>query len=217
MGYKRGPQWGSSTAAAISTAKQLARVDLAEPRDLTVYLYGWNTPDGSNNTAGFYNVTIGAGGVATVLPRVVTPARGRALHFVSRALQVDADPPGFALPAGTLAKAHVGLGRPTEYILQNAIASAGGGVSAAVTLPPFVVSATIVGRFTSGVPLHGPPTADVEIEVAQANDPLFTTGIRYLLSALTDGEIPIDQSSGYWRVRSPTTAALVNYEHKTIS
>lgn len=217
MGYKRGPQWGSSTAAAISTAKQLARVDLAEPRDLTVYLYGWNTPDGSNNTAGFYNVTIGAGGVATVLPRVVTPARGRALHFVSRALQVDADPPGFALPAGTLAKAHVGLGRPTEYILSNAIVAAGGGVSLPVTLPPFVVSVAIVGKFASGAAPHGPASADVEVQVAQANDPLFATPIRYLLSALSNGEIPIDQSSGFWRLSCPTTGALVNYEVKTIS
>lgn len=215
VGYKRGPMWGSSTPANVSIAKQLARVELDQPADFTIYLYGWQSADGTNNTAGFYNVTIGSGGTAFKLDRVTVPARGRVLHFVSKSIQVDADPPGFAIPAGSVAKAHVGIGRPNDLILQNAVACGGGGTSAIVTLPPFVTEARIVDAFGTGaVPLPAIP-ADVRIEVAQANDPTFAFAIVYLRSALTDGVIPIDQSSGFWRVVCPTGGALLNYQHKT--
>lgn len=213
MGYKRGPMWGSTCAADVSASKQLARVELEEPRDVTVYLYGWNTPDSSNNTAGFYDISIGAGGTAFKLERVAAAARGRVLHFVTANLVVDAVPPGFSLPARTMAKAHIGLGRPTESTFQNGLGS-----NSIIPLPPWTTQLQIVAAFTAGSNPPGPAPADAQVQVAQANDPLFTSPVAYELKNLMNGIVPISQMSGFFRVMTNNPGGMtIAYQVKTLT
>lgn len=221
MGFKRPIQWGTSALAAIAVSKQLVRIDLPEPRDVTVYLHGWFSPDGKNGVSGFYSITAGAGGVANIERRITVPVRGCVIHYVTQTLQVDSEPPGFPVTPDLVSKAHAGFGRPSERVINSAITAGAGNFSQPVKLPEWVTESRIVAANGFGATPIPPLPAGALIQVAQANDPTFSSAAleTYPLSAiLTNGVIPLTPMSGYWRIGAPVAGdVMVHYQHRVLS
>lgn len=122
MGVQRKipPQWGTSfqqAGPAGTTTKQLVRVRLDRPQDITVYLAGAMQSD-ANSFIGpvptQYRVSIGSGGVALEQGYLYAPAVGVARHFVADAIDVDVTPPALVAPFTRSVAALCALGRPID-------------------------------------------------------------------------------------------------------
>lgn len=196
------PNWGRTQPAATNTAQQLARVTLAEPGDLVAYLYGWDTPNHTNNVLGRYKVTYGAGGTSTQ-ETIQVPARGLVLHYVTSVLEIDTLE-NQSPPLQSISKAHIGLGRPTPWVSYTLSGAASATAGTTISIPQWTTSLRILGQFGSaGGPPPAPklPVTTGLVEVAGANDPTFLTpsGI-YRIADLFDGYVPFGENDGFVRL-----------------
>jgi hypothetical protein len=114
------PQWGTSYSQigpAGASTKQLVRVRLERPQDITVYLEGALQSDAGSFIGPVpvqYRVSIGSGGVAIEQGYVYAPAVGVARHFVADAVDVDVAPAALVAPYSRRVAAMCALGRPIE-------------------------------------------------------------------------------------------------------
>lgn len=113
MGRTIVPQWGRTVVrqgTVLPANQQLVRIDLAEPRDVTLYLSGFRGVSGGTSGPGAYAVTWGCGAAESQV--VLAPTVGVAWHVVATRVTVNAqlDQAG----AGNLqAQAFAALGRPS--------------------------------------------------------------------------------------------------------
>ena len=200
--------WGRSQPARTNVPTQLARVQRATPADFTIYLYGWDTPEGTNNVLGRYTLTYGAGGIAT-REEVVVPARGQVRHYVATVVQVDTVA-NQSPPVGSVARAFVGMGRPTPFQMQGQGSALGGaGPGSIIRLPPWLTSLRLLGQFG---PALTTPGTDGQIQIANANDPAFGGPATYDIAELFDGWVPLNVASGFIRFVAPTVDLTISYQ-----
>ena len=202
--------YGRSQPAAMQAAgSQLARYDSPHPRDVAVYLYGWNTPQG-NNVLGRYNVTHSSGGIATV-ETLEVPARGVCLHYVASTVQVDTVA-NQAAPASSFARARVGLGRPSDWRLHMTLSADPGADGAIYRLPEWVTRVRVVGAFDSAAPAGS--AVDASVKVAPANSPTMASYRQYLVSQILPyaGVVPLDIDAGFIRIFGGAVPAFVTLE-----
>lgn len=201
MGVAARPNWGRTQPAATNTAQQLARIQRPEPCDIVAYLYGWDTPNHTNNVLGRYKVTYGAGGTSTQ-ETIEVPARGLVLHYVTAVVEIDTLE-NQSPPLQSISKAHLGLGRPTDwqqYTQGSAVATTAG---ATIQIPQWTTSVRVLGQFASALgpaPIPSLPVTTGLIEVAGANDPTFASPATYRIADLFDGFVPLSINSGYVRL-----------------
>jgi hypothetical protein len=190
--------WGRSQPARTNAANQLARVALATPHDLTAYLYGWDTPGHTNNVLGRYVVTYGSGGVAQ-REQIEVPARGLVLHYVTAMLQIDTIE-NQSPPTGAVAKAHIGLGRPTAWRQYAQLTAAAGAAGTGITIPAWTTSIRLLGQFNESGAIPWPAVADGLVQIAQANNPTFAAPAEYNIAQLFDGFLPLRVDAGFVRL-----------------
>lgn len=206
------PNYGRSQPAANQAAgSQLARYDSPFPRDVAVYLYGWDPPSGTNNTTGLYNVTHASGGIATV-ETIQAPARGLCLHYVASMVQVDSVANQSA-PQNSLARARVGLGRPSAWRRRIQLSANPGADGPIYRLPDWVTRVRVIGAFDTAAPAGS--ATDASVKVAPANSPTMASYQQYLVSMLLPfdgGVVPIREDAGFVRIFGGAVPAQVTLE-----
>lgn len=204
------PNFGRSSNAVTTSGagSQLARVELENTGDFTVYLFGWNTPSDTNNVLGRYNVTHGSGGVSTI-EQVNARARGTVLHFSASLVQVDTLPNQSA-PLNSIAKARIAFGRPVPFSLPLQLTATAGVDGTVVRIPDWTTNIRVVSVFNDSA---APPVAvtDCRIIVANANDPTAVfAGQGFRVLDFSDQQVPLTIGAGFLKLHGGATAATVN-------
>lgn len=190
------PNWGRSQPALTTNGPgaQLARVELDEPRDLTVYLYGWTTPGGST-VRGIYEITHGSGGVSST-EIVQGVARGTVLHYCSKVLQVNSAP-NQAAATDAIARAHIGIGTPQPWEVYRQMTFPAAGVGPVVSIPAWTTRVTVYGVTNFANPRV--PLTDVILSLFSGTDLTFASPLNYRTTDLPDGQVPLEQNTGFLR------------------
>lgn len=213
MGIERRipPNYGRSVPAVGDTGSQLARVEVPATTDMTVYLFGWNTPSDTNNVIGRYYVTHASGGIA-IRELLTASARGTVLHYAASVVQVDTVE-GQSPPLSSLSRARIGIGRPQRFELPLQLTAGLGANGSIVRIPDWVTEMWVTGSY-SGSSLTTAAAVDARVTISHANDPTMATSDRgFLVSDITatfGGRVPMHASDGFVRARGGATSVTID-------
>lgn len=206
--------WGRSRLSLTGPGSQLARVEVAEPTDFAVYLYGWRDMGSEAVSAGAYEISAGSGGVS-VPYTYNAAARGTVLHFCASVVQVNSLNNSGALGVQHVDRVTIGKGRPQLWSLHTGTTAPGGAAQGpAIALPPWTTRAFVMGVYDSTAEPRA-PIAGAQVVVYQASDPTFVGGDTYAVATLpSGGEVPLAIDSGYLKfiTNGPPGIALVRFE-----
>ena len=137
MGRTIAPQWGRTVVrqgTVLPANQQLVRIDLAEPRDVTLYLSGFRGVSGGTSGPGAYAVTWGCGAAESQI--VLVPTVGVAWHVVATRVTVNAEL-NQAGGGSLQAQAFAALGRPITQWLPMAVGNSLANIGVQHVLPVF--------------------------------------------------------------------------------